>query len=113
MSAYLPRHGYPVIFVERQVLLRKLYENMRQKDKVLLQKRFTRLEQAENGVRVITQDGCSYAGDIVIGADGMHSPVRKQMHCLANILSPGYFDMDEYSSEWPVVLCSKRRIALN
>lgn len=81
------------------MLLSKLYQNIRCKDKILLQKRFVRFEQANNGVRVITQDGGTYEGDIVVGADGMHSAVRKQMHCLANSSSPGYFEKDEYASK--------------
>ncbi|KAM3073525.1 hypothetical protein ACMFMG_004581 [Clarireedia jacksonii] len=92
------RHGYPVIFVDRPTLLQKLYENIRQKDKIFLQKRLIRLEQGANGVRVITQDECSYDGDFVVGADGMNSAVRKHMHRLASISSPGYFDVDEYSN---------------
>jgi 2-polyprenyl-6-methoxyphenol hydroxylase-like FAD-dependent oxidoreductase len=97
--AYIPRHGYPVIFIERQMLLKALYENLQSKEKVLLQKRFMQMEQKEDGVRVTTQDGYSYEGDIIIGADGMHSSVRKSMHNLGNSLSPGYFDRDEYSSK--------------
>jgi 2-polyprenyl-6-methoxyphenol hydroxylase-like FAD-dependent oxidoreductase len=105
----LARHGYPVIFVDRPTLLKKLYENIRHKDKILLQKRLIRLEQGASGVRVITQDECSYDGDIVVGADGMNSAVRKHMHRLASISSPGYFATDEYSSEWNYCLFSERR----
>ena len=81
------------------MLLKALYENLQHKDKVLVQKRFVQIEQMKDGTRAITQDGCSYEGDIIIGADGMHSSVRKKMHCLGNIMSPGYFDRDEYSSK--------------
>ncbi|PCD38655.1 hypothetical protein AU210_007122 [Fusarium oxysporum f. sp. radicis-cucumerinum] len=91
------RHGYPVVFVERQTLLRTLYDNMQNKHKVLLQKRFVKLEYSDDKVVVTTQDGCTYEGDALVGADGMHSPVRKEMHRLAHKLSPGYFDKDEYS----------------
>ncbi|CEI63201.1 unnamed protein product [Fusarium venenatum] len=101
-DALQKRHGYPVVFVERQTLLRTLYDNMHDKDKVLLQKRFVKLEHSDDKVIVTTQDGCTYEGDIVIGADGMHSLVRKEMHRLAHKLSPGYFDKDEYSLHWGI-----------
>lgn len=81
------------------MLLSKLYQKIRRKDKILLQKRFVGFEQVNDGVRVTTQDGCTYEGDIVVGADGMHSAVRKHMHALAHSLSPGYFEKDEYSSK--------------
>jgi 2-polyprenyl-6-methoxyphenol hydroxylase-like FAD-dependent oxidoreductase len=57
------------------------------------------MEHKEDGVRVTTQDGHSYEGDIVIGADGMHSSVRKSMHKLGKSVSPEHFDRDEYSSK--------------
>ena len=81
------------------MLLKALYENLQHKDKVLVQKQFVQIEQMKNGVRAMTQDGCSYEGDIIIGADGMYSSVRKNMHRLGKNLSPGYFDRDEYSSK--------------
>ncbi|KAK6210531.1 putative secondary metabolism biosynthetic enzyme [Pestalotiopsis sp. IQ-011] len=81
------------------MLLRKLYENIGQKEKILLRKRFVQLDESENGVRVVTKDGSSYEGDILIGADGVHSAVRKEMHRLAHISSPGYFDKDEYAKD--------------
>ncbi|KAJ4039172.1 hypothetical protein NW763_012646 [Fusarium oxysporum] len=96
-DALQKRHGYPVVFVERQTLLRTLYDNMHNKHKVLLQKRFVKLEYSDDKVVLTTQDGCTYEGDALVGADGMHSPVRKEMHRLAHKLSPGYFDKDEYS----------------
>lgn len=70
---------------------------MHNKDKVLLQKQFVKLEHSDNKVAATRQDGCTYEGGALVGADGMHSLVRKEMHRLAHKLSPGYFDKDEYS----------------
>ena len=94
------RHGYSVIFVERQMLLRTLYQNLDQKHKVIVEKRVVKIELMEDRGRAITQDGYKYKGDIIIGADGMHSVVRKQMHRLGKALSPGTFEEDEYSSKF-------------
>lgn len=94
------RHGYPVILIERRTLVDTLYQNLQSKDKVVLQKRLVQIEQTNNGVRAITKDGSEYAGDIIIGADGMHSSVRKVMHILGqNTSAPVHFDKDEYSSK--------------
>ena len=108
----VPRHGYPVIFIQRQMLVQALYDNLRCKHKVLVQKRLVQVQPLEHGVQAITKDGSTYTGDIIIGADGMHSAVRKQMHILGNTQSSGYFDRDEYSSmsssrkpwAWPLIL---------
>ena len=44
---------------------------------------------SETGVRVITKDGEEFAGDIVVGVDGVHSVIRQEMWALADKLSPG------------------------
>ena len=95
----MSRHGYPVIFIERQMLIQALYNNLRGKEKVLAKKRLVNIERMDKGIRAITQDGYNYEGDIIVGADGIHSSVRKQMHRLGKALSPGYFDQDEYASK--------------
>ncbi|VTT76422.1 unnamed protein product [Fusarium fujikuroi] len=79
------RVGYPSIFIDRQMLLQVLYKNLKHKDRVLTKKRVTRVELVEGGVQAYTQDGSVYEGDIVVGADGIHSA------------SPGYFPEDENS----------------
>lgn len=54
--------------------------------------------QATNGVLVKTKRGETIAGDILIGADGVHSTIRREMWRLAAKLQPGYFPGDELSS---------------
>ena len=44
---------------------------------------------SDTGVRVITKDGEEFAGDIVVGVDGVHSVIRQEMWALADKLSPG------------------------
>jgi 2-polyprenyl-6-methoxyphenol hydroxylase-like FAD-dependent oxidoreductase len=61
------------------MLLQVLYKNVKHKDRVLTKKRVTRVELVEGGVQAYTQDGSVYEGDIVVGADGIHSAVRDKM----------------------------------
>ncbi|KAK2686996.1 hypothetical protein QWA68_013598 [Fusarium oxysporum] len=89
------RTGYPQIFIDRQMLLQILFDNIRSKDRVMTRKRVVRVETAENHVRVHTQDGCTYTGDIVVGADGVHSAVRKEMWRNGVESDPGSFRPDE------------------
>ncbi|KAF5688574.1 hydroxylase [Fusarium denticulatum] len=91
------RVGYPSIFIDRQMLLQVLYKNLKHKDRALTKKRVTRVELVEGGVQAYTQDGSVYEGDIVVGADGIHSAVRDEMWRLGKEQSPGYFPEDENS----------------
>ncbi|KAM0084355.1 hypothetical protein ACKRZS_003448 [Fusarium odoratissimum] len=91
------RVGYPSIFIDRQMLLQVLYRNLKHKDRVLTKKRVSRVELVDGGVQAYTQDGSVYEGDIVVGADGIHSAVRDEMWRLGKEQSPGYFPEDENS----------------
>lgn len=48
-------------------------------------------------MHVQTQDGCTYTADIVVGADGVHSTVRKKMWRNANEAGSNLFHPDEES----------------
>ncbi|KAH7144772.1 hypothetical protein DER46DRAFT_651354 [Fusarium sp. MPI-SDFR-AT-0072] len=91
------RVGYPSIFIDRQMLLQVLYKNLKHKDRVLTKKRVSRIELVDGGVQAYTEDGFVYEGDIVVGADGIHSAVRDEMWRLGKEQSPGYFPEDENS----------------
>jgi FAD dependent monooxygenase len=57
---------------------------------VLVGKTVVSIEQDKNGtVMVRTEDGSIYHGDLVIGADGVHSRVRREMWRLAEVEQPG------------------------
>lgn len=68
-----------MIFFERRMVIDVLYKHIRQKDKVLTSRRVVGFEQDEHGVAVECQDGVVYHGSILIGADGIHSTVARQM----------------------------------
>ncbi|KAF5524540.1 FAD-dependent monooxygenase andE [Colletotrichum aenigma] len=91
------RLGYPSIFIDRQILLQVLYDNLQHKEKVLTKKRVSRVDLVKGGVQVHTDDGSVYEGDIIVGADGIHSAVREEMWRIGKEETPGYFPEDEQS----------------
>ncbi|KAF3802821.1 FAD-dependent monooxygenase andE [Colletotrichum gloeosporioides] len=94
--------GYPMIFIDRQMLIQVLYSNLKYKEKVLTSKRAVSVDIMESSAQVTTKDGHVFSGDIVVGADGIHSTVRKEMWRNA---PPGYFPHDEYSKVPATTLC--------
>ncbi|KAK4942872.1 hypothetical protein LTR10_017448 [Elasticomyces elasticus] len=83
------RSGYPLSFMDRHFLLKTLYDNIEDKSKVLLDKKVSRVDHSTQGVSVQCKDGTTYAGDIVIGTDGVHSIVRNEMWRHMDIAQPG------------------------
>ena len=77
------------------MVLQVLYENIKDKKKVLINKRVEKASMDEDGVVVKTSDGASYYGDILIGADGIHSTVRNEMWRMANESQPGWIPEGE------------------
>lgn len=53
------------------------------KDRYLTNKKLVDIKTSDNGVEVTCEDGTSYTGDIVLGADGVHSKTRLIMRKLA------------------------------
>ncbi|KAI6762288.1 hypothetical protein HG531_002841 [Fusarium graminearum] len=89
--------GYSSIFIDRQMLLQVLHNNIKHKDRILPNKRVTRVDLINGGARVHTKDGDTFDGDIVVGADGIHSKIRDEMWRIGKEQSPGYFPQDETS----------------
>lgn len=93
----LARHGYPITFLDRQMVLKVLYENIKDKTKILTKKSVQNVELTDDAVVVTTADKSTYKGDILVGADGIHSSVRGEMWRLAEEISPGWIPSDEHS----------------
>lgn len=85
------------------MLLQTLFENLKCNEKILAGKRVSRIEFVPGGVCVSTEDGSTYNGDIVIGADGIHSTVRREMWRNAHEADSEFAHMDEESSLYPIV----------
>jgi FAD dependent monooxygenase len=76
------------------MFLGSLYEQLEDKSKILLRKKVVGFEHGEESVTVHCEDGTSFKGDLVIGADGVHSKTRAEMQRIANEKEPGLMDGD-------------------
>lgn len=85
--------------MDRQMILKALWQNLKHKNKVLVNKKVTQVELQPSQVKVKTGDGSSYYGDILVGADGVHSKVRNEMWRLADTLEPGYIPSSEHKGK--------------
>lgn len=83
------RHGYPLSRLKRRDLLAVLAEHLPEPERVKTSKRVVRIEHSEEGVVAYCKDGSVYRGDIIVGADGIHSTVRAAMHEYIETLHPG------------------------
>jgi FAD-dependent urate hydroxylase len=69
------RLGAPVRMVPRRVLLERLLKHF-PTERIRCNSRAVSMRSTTNGVRVEFEDGSSADGDVLIGADGLHSIVR-------------------------------------
>ncbi|KAE8335974.1 hypothetical protein BDV24DRAFT_155576 [Aspergillus arachidicola] len=89
------RHGYPIVFFERRMLIQILYDKIQDKSKVPTSQRVQTVHTSRSHVTITTKEGQSYKGDIVVGADGIHSIVRRQMWEEARKTDPSWIDPSE------------------
>ncbi|KAJ5545269.1 hypothetical protein N7535_006348 [Penicillium sp. DV-2018c] len=69
----------PIIFMERCKALEVLYSHVKDKSKLHHHMAVSGYEETTDGITVTTEDGKQHHGHILIGADGIHSKVRKLM----------------------------------
>lgn len=73
-------HGHRFQLFSRKDFVNMLYENAPWRfERILTNKEILSIEQDDNGVKVSCGDGTSYQGDVLIGADGVRSQVRRQL----------------------------------
>ncbi|KAI5801293.1 hypothetical protein EDC01DRAFT_764793 [Geopyxis carbonaria] len=78
------RFGYPMAGVGRKEVLEVLYSGLRGEKgmgSVVTGKKVVRIDDGVEGdrVKVHCADGSEFIGDLVVGCDGVHSAVRKEM----------------------------------
>ncbi|KAJ5569383.1 FAD/NAD(P)-binding domain-containing protein [Penicillium hetheringtonii] len=71
--------SYTKVLNERPVMLDILYRNYPDRNKIILGQNVTMVETFSEGVAVHTAGGLVYGGDLVVGADGVHSIVRREI----------------------------------
>jgi 2-polyprenyl-6-methoxyphenol hydroxylase-like FAD-dependent oxidoreductase len=96
------RHGYSNCFLTRRDLLKVLHDHVLDKSMVKTSKRVSKIEHSESGVVAYCEDGSEYHGDIIVGADGVHSTVRRFMQEYIEEVHPGKAkkDMTAISAEY-------------
>jgi 2-polyprenyl-6-methoxyphenol hydroxylase-like FAD-dependent oxidoreductase len=72
------KYRHTTVSIHRAELHRVLLEHVRP-DTFHLGKRCTGLTQAQDGVTVQFQDGTQVEGDVLVGADGIHSVIRRAL----------------------------------
>ncbi|KAF7591723.1 hypothetical protein BBP40_001167 [Aspergillus hancockii] len=82
--------GYKFSFLDRQELIQALYNTLEDKSKVVVSKGLLKIEELDDSVTVTTQDGTKYTGDILVGADGVHSRTRDEIWRIADSDDPAY-----------------------
>ncbi|MFD3041539.1 FAD-dependent oxidoreductase [Mycolicibacterium senegalense] len=75
LAAIVSRMGAPVRMVPRRVVLARLLEGF-PAERIRCGKSVVGVTDGSRGVRLDFSDGSSVDGDLVIGADGLHSKVR-------------------------------------
>ena len=75
LNAMVNRLGAPVRMVPRRILLERLLDGF-PADRIRCNSRALEVVSTRNGVRVDFEDGSSVDGDVLIGADGLHSVIR-------------------------------------
>ncbi|KAE8151458.1 hypothetical protein BDV25DRAFT_138877 [Aspergillus avenaceus] len=82
--------GYPPMFFDRCELIQALYDNLKDKAKIHMSKEVVTVKDSDPLVRVTTKDGSVFTGDVVVGADGVHSQTRAEMWATADAEGVGY-----------------------
>lgn len=98
------QYGEPVVAIHRAAL-HEILINALKPDTLRLNMECARFEQDENKITVYFKNGESDSADVLIGADGIHSVVRKQMFPEIELRYSGY-------TAWRGVVDTENKAAL-
>ncbi|KAI9037695.1 FAD-dependent oxidoreductase [Aspergillus affinis] len=90
--------GYKIHFLSRHDCLRILFNKIQRKSNIHLLKEVVRVELVDGKAHVQTTDGAVFTGDLVVGADGVRSNVRRELWRIADAQKPGYIPKHDRSS---------------
>lgn len=95
LRLFFGRHGYPIVFLERRILVQTLYNHIQDKSKVLTSEKVVTVKNSISHVTVTTSTGKSFTGDMVAGADGINSTIRQKMWEESQSIDPTWVDPSE------------------
>ncbi|KAM0541830.1 hypothetical protein ACHAPJ_013080 [Fusarium lateritium] len=84
----IERHGYATLFMGRYELLSILYSHISEKERIIVNKKAIQIENLDHAALVHTKDGSIFKGQVVVGADGVRSTVRREMWRTAELKEP-------------------------
>ncbi|KID61520.1 FAD-dependent monooxygenase aurC [Metarhizium brunneum] len=98
--------GLPFCVIARQHFLQVLYAKFEDKSRIHMSKKVVEISHGKSNVSVTAADGTTYEGDLVVGADGIHSAVRSEMWRIGNSEQAGFItetEKSELSAEFACV----------
>ncbi|KAJ2980239.1 hypothetical protein NUW58_g7001 [Xylaria curta] len=98
-KSVLERTGYTTLTLERRLFLKALYDTLEHRERVHEHQRVAAVVERKDSVAVVMQDGSEHVGDLVVGADGVHSLCRELMWKKANETIEGYISAAEKRSK--------------
>ncbi|TDZ27860.1 FAD-dependent monooxygenase ctvC [Colletotrichum spinosum] len=97
------RHGYGTGFFNRHDIVSVLYSHIKEKDRLLVNQKVVRIDGLADRAVVYTAAGDVFEAQMVVGADGVHSAVRREMWRNAETAGPEAIpeeDKKEITCDW-------------
>jgi 2-polyprenyl-6-methoxyphenol hydroxylase-like FAD-dependent oxidoreductase len=99
-QAVRSRSGYTTLTLERRLFLKALYDTLIHKERIHEHTRVKEVIDVPGASKVVLIDGTEHEGDLVVGADGVHSLCRELMWKKANETIEGYISSAEKRSRF-------------